>query len=404
MKLKLKEFKRVVILVIDGLGAGEAPDAGDYGDEGCDTLDNLSTAAGGLGLKSLQALGLGLITGVDRVEKTLAPVASYGRMLEASKGKDTSTGHWEMMGLILDKPFKTFPGGFPEEILEEFTEVTGYGYLGGGPASGTEIIKKLGEEHLRTGRLIVYTSADSVFQIAAHEDLVRVDELYRVCELTRRFLDAHNVNRVIARPFVGAPGAFTRTKNRKDFSMPPPGDTILDKIKAGGVPVAGVGKIGDIFVHRGLTEEIHSAGDMDGMDKTEDVVRDFAGDKALIFTNLVDFDTLYGHRNDPAGAAGALKRIDSRLSELISILTDEDILIVTADHGCDPTTPSTDHSREYVPLLVYSKGLKRGVDLGTRQTFADLGATVAEALGIRLKDYQTKGTSFLGDLLKIHGN
>jgi phosphopentomutase len=400
MGRQAKNFNRVVILVIDGLGAGEAPDAGDYGDIGSDTLDNLSLAVGGLKLPNLSSYGLGLIKGVDRVEKTPAPKAAYGRMQEASMGKDTSTGHWEMMGIILDEPFRTFPEGFPAELMDEFTRLTGYGYLGGGPASGTEILKELGEEHLKTRKLIVYTSADSVFQIAAHEALVPVEELYRVCAISRRLLDPYNVNRVIARPFVGDPGGFKRTRNRKDFSVPPPSETLLDKIRAGGVPVIGVGKIGDIFVGRGLTEDIHSKGDMDGMDRTIDAIKRTEGEKALIFTNLVDFDTLYAHRNDPGGAAGALKRIDGRLPEITSGLTDRDILVITADHGCDPTTPSTDHSREYVPLLVRSGGFYTGIDLGTRSTFSDLGATVAEALGIVQAELTAHGRSFLGDLLK----
>lgn len=386
-------FKRVVIIVFDGLGIGELPDAAKFGDEGSDTLDNTVRAVGGIDIPNLTRLGLGLIEGVEEVAKTSSPAGSYGRMLEVSPGKDTATGHWEMSGIILDKAFPTFPEGFPREIMDKYTEATGRGYLGNYPASGTEIIEELGSEHMKTGKPIVYTSADSVFQIAAHEDVIPVKELYRICELTREFLYDYNVGRVIARPFVGKPGTFKRTERRKDFSVEPPGDTLLDMLKSRGRQVVGIGKIGDIFVHRGMTEEIHTKSDIDGIEKTLEAMKGVK--EGLIFTNLVDFDTLFAHRNNPAGCARVLEEADRKLPGLMDLLAPEDILIITGDHGCDPTTSSTDHSREYVPLLVYGRMLNPGVDLGTRTTFADLGATVAEALGI---GPLAAGSSFLADL------
>ncbi|MBI5885151.1 MAG: phosphopentomutase [Deltaproteobacteria bacterium] len=391
-------LRRAIVIVFDSLGCGEMPDAAVYGDEGSDTIDNISRAVGGLRIPNLAAMGLGLIEGITAVPKAQRPCASYGRMREASPGKDTSTGHWEIAGIRLDAPFPTYPRGLPLEMLEGFTQATGYAWLGGMAASGTEIIERLGPEHLRTGSLIVYTSADSVFQIAGHEAVVAVEELYRVCERTRVFLDPYNIARVIARPFAGSPGSFKRTHRRKDFSMPPPRPTVLEAIKAAGRPVTGIGKIGDIFAHRGLTSEIHTTCDMDGFDKTIEAVSE--QEDGLIFTNLVDFDTLYGHRNDAAGYAAGLEAIDARLPELMEALDKETILIITADHGCDPTTASTDHSREYVPLLVYHKhktaSLKTGIDLGTRQTFADVGATLAEVFGVSLL---STGVSFLPEIV-----
>ncbi len=383
-------IKRAVIIVFDGLGIGELPDAGAYGDRGSDTLDNTAKAAGGLRIPNLASLGLGLIEGVQTVEKAVAARACWGRMSEASPGKDTATGHWEMSGIVLKEPYPTYPEGFTPEIMERFRKETGYGYLWCKPASGTEIIERFGEEHLKTGKLIVYTSADSVFQIAAHEGLVPIDELYRVCEATRAFLDEYNIGRVIARPFIGSPGNFRRTERRKDYPIDPPGETVLERIRQKGLPVVGIGKIGDIYAHRGLTEEIHTKDDFDGMDKTVEAIARF--DEGLIFTNLVDFDTQYGHRNNPEGYARALERIDGRIPEVIDRLTGRDMLVITADHGCDPTTPSIDHSREYVPLLVFGKGLRSNVPLGTRNTFADLGQTLAE---IFKTPPLPAGTSFL---------
>lgn len=389
-------IKRVVIIVFDGLGVGELADAGSYGDKGSNTLVNLSKAVGGLDIENLSSFGLGLIEGVTHVKRSANPIASYGRMREASPGKDTATGHWEMCGVTLERPFPTFPNGFPKEMMERFVQETGYGWLGGTPASGTGILDELGEEHLSTGRLIVYTSADSVFQIAAHEDAVPIEELYKVCVIARALMDEYGVSRVIARPFLGRPGSFKRTTRRKDWPIEPPGEFIIERIKKKGLPIVGVGKIGDIFVHRGLTEEIHTESDSDGMDRTIDAVRRYS--EGVVFTNLVDFDTLYGHRNDAAGYANALSMMDKRIPDLTSLLDDGDMLVITADHGCDPTTPSTDHSREHVPLLVYGKGLKKGVNLGTRETFADLGATLAEVFGAGEATGAIKGRSFLGDV------
>ncbi len=383
-----------MIIVFDGFGVGELPDAAEYHDEGSDTLDNVSKAVNGLKIPNLIKMGLGLIEGVDSIEKTSSPTASFGRMKEASPGKDTQTGHWEMSGVILERPFPTFPDGFPPEMLRRFEKETGWGCIGGKPASGTGIIDELGTEHMKTKKLIVYTSADSVFQIAAHEDIVPVEELYRVCEVSRRMLDDYNVGRVIARPFIGRPGSFRRTERRRDYPVPPPGRTLLEELYDRKLPVIGIGKIGDIFVHRGLTEEIHTRDDSDGVDKTLAALGKYR--EGLIFTNLVDFDTQYGHRNDPVGYANDLGCIDARLPGITGLLGEGDVLFITGDHGCDPTTPSTDHSREYVPLIVYGKGLKSGVDLGTRETFADLGATIAEAFGFRLRS----GKSFLGGILK----
>ncbi|MBI5469220.1 MAG: phosphopentomutase [Deltaproteobacteria bacterium] len=388
-------IKRAVIIVIDSLGVGELPDASEYNDAGSDTLDNLVRAAGGIDIPNLRSFGIGNIEGVDSIGAHPSPIASFGRMSEASKGKDTATGHWEMAGIILDKPFPTYPGGFPPEILRRFEEETGYGWLSGRAASGTEIIQEFGEEHLKTKKLIVYTSADSVFQIAAHEEVVSLEELYRVCRVAREFLYEYNIGRVIARPFTGRTGSFRRTEERKDWAIEPPGTTVLERIKEKGFPVVGVGKIGDIFVHKGLTEEIHTKSDDDGIDRTLEALGRVK--EGLIFTNLVDFDTLYGHRNDPFGYRTALENADKRLPGIKGALKEGDMLFITGDHGCDPTTPSTDHSREYVPLLVYGKRVRGGVDLGTRKTFADLGQTLAEIFGVE----GTRGAaSFLKDVLK----
>jgi len=338
-------------------------------------------------------MGIGLIQGIEGLERVKNPIASYGRMAEASIGKDTFTGHWEIAGLIINKPFPTYPDGFPKEIMESFKKETGLGYLGNKAASGTEIIKELGEEHIKTGRPIIYTSADSVFQIAAHEEIMPVERLYEICRIARGIADSYNIGRVIARPFTGAKGSFRRTERRKDFSLAPAGDTVLDKLKAKAIPVTGIGKIGDIYGHRGLTQEIHTKDNMDSVDKTIDALKGM--DKGLIFTNLVDFDMLYGHRNDARGYARALEDADKRLPEVIGLLKENDMFIITADHGCDPTTPSTDHSREYVPLLVYGRKLRPGINLGTRKTFADIGQTIAEAFGIGKLEH---GDSFLRKL------
>jgi phosphopentomutase len=384
--------RRFLILVADSAGCGAMPDAAAYGDEGADTIGNTSRAVGGLSLPVLGRMGLGHVTAVAGVPPDPAPAAFHGRMAERSHGKDTITGHWEMMGIVLQEGLRLFPHGFPPEILEPFVRETGVpGVLANRAASGTEIIRELGEEHQRTGKPIVYTSADSVFQIAAHEETVPLETLYAWCRIARRILDPWRVARVIARPFVGAPGGYARTYNRKDFALPAPGPTVLEKLVAAKVPVIGVGKIPDIFDRKGITDEIHTEGNADGLAKTEALLDRI--DHGLVFVNLVDFDSLYGHRNDPAGYARALEEMDRALPRLLGKLRPGEVCALTADHGCDPTTPSTDHSREYVPLLVHAPG-RGGGRLGTRGSFADLGASVAEYFGIPSE----VGTSFLRDL------
>ncbi len=383
---------RFVILVADSVGAGALPDAADYGDAGSDTLGNLSRAVGGLSLPVLGRLGLGNVEPILGVPPVAHPEASFGRMAERSPGKDTITGHWEMMGVPLARPLALFPHGFPPEILEPWIAATGVpGVLANRAASGTQIIEELGEDHQRTGKPIVYTSADSVFQVAAHEETVPLERLYAWCAEARRILDPHRVARVIARPFVGAPGAYRRTYNRRDFSMPPPRPTVLERLAAAGVPVVGLGKIGDIFDRRGIAEDVHTEGNADGLRRTAEILRRMP--RGLLFVNLVDFDMLYGHRNDVRGYARALEEMDRGLPPVLDALRTGDVLALTADHGCDPMTPSTDHSREHVPLLVRVPG-QDGVPLGTRESFADLGATVAEWFGVA----SGAGRSFLGEM------
>jgi phosphopentomutase len=390
----VKPLRRCVVLVLDGLGVGALPDAGRYGDEGSATLQNTARAVGGIRLPTLQRLGLGNVVAVEGVPPAARPLACFGRMAERSAGKDSTTGHWELAGLILDRPFPTYPHGFPPEVMEAFERAIGTRTLGNRPASGTQILDELGAEHLRTGYPIVYTSADSVFQIAAHEDVVPVDRLYEMCRVARGILQGeHAVSRVIARPFVGRPGAFVRTERRKDFSLEPPAPTLLDRLVQEGYEVWAVGKVADLFAGRGVTKAILTSDDPDGVRKTAQALSEL--DRGLVFANLVDLDTKYGHRNDPHGFAQDLERIDAELPTLLERLQEGDLWIVTADHGNDPTTPSTDHSREYVPLLAYGPGLAAGVDLGVRETFSDVAATVAEALGIR---WDGPGRSFLRDL------
>jgi phosphopentomutase len=382
MYITMSKIKRVVLIVLDSVGAGELPDAGKFGDEGSDTLGNTARAVGGLQLPNFQKLGLGNLHPILGVPSVSAPLASYGRLAELSAAKDTTIGHWEIAGLVSPQPFPTYPNGFPPEVIEAFEQRIGRKTLGNYPASGTVIIEELGEEHMRTGSPIVYTSADSVFQVAAHEQIIPVDELYRMCNIAREMLQGeHNVGRVIARPFVGVPGAFERTDRRRDFATPPPEPTLLNRIVQAGQSVWAVGKIEDIFAGQGITHAVHTHDNMDGVDETLAAMRK-AG-PGLIFTNLVDFDMRYGHRNNPAGYAAALQAVDDRVPEFIDALCHSDVLIFTADHGCDPTTPSTDHSREYVPLLVYGERVQGGVDLGTRETFADIGATIAEWLELQ---------------------
>ena len=353
-----------------------------YGDEGSDTLGNIARTLGGLDLPNLQQLGLGNTHPILGVPAAKAPLAAYGRMAEISAGKDTTIGHWEITGVVSPTPLPTYPNGFPQDFIVEFEQKTGRGTLGNYAASGTVIIEDLGREHLLTGFPIVYTSADSVFQVAAHEEVIPIEELYQICSIARQMLKGeHNVGRVIARPFVGEPGAFQRTDRRRDFSAPPPAPTLLDRILEAGQQVWAVGKIEDIFAQQGIGHAVHTHDNMDGVDKTLEAIAE-AG-PGLIFTNLVEFDMVYGHRNNPEGYAAALRDVDHRVPELLNCLRDDDALIFTADHGCDPTTSSTDHSREYVPLLVYGNSIRPGVNLGTRTTFADLGATIAEWLKVR---------------------
>ncbi|HKV45807.1 MAG TPA: phosphopentomutase [bacterium] len=388
-------LRRVIVIVLDSCGVGELPDAVEFGDLGASTLPHTAAACGGLRMPTLGRLGLGRIVPVLGVSPDPAPAGAFGKMAEVSPGKDSTTGHWEMMGLILDRPFPTYPHGFPPEIIDPFEARIGRRVLGNRPASGTAIIQQLGEEHLRTGRPIVYTSADSVFQIAAHEDVLPVDELYRDCRIARELLTGpHAVGRVIARPFVGAPGRFVRTDRRRDFSLAPPGPTVLDRLHAAGEPVVAVGKVSDLFAGRGITDAVHTHDDRDGMAQTLRAMDTTPA--GLIFANLVDLDTLFGHRNDPRGYGDDLERIDADMAAVVARLGPTDLLIVTADHGNDPTSASTDHSREYVPLLLAGPRVRGGVDVGTRGTFADVGATVAAALdGVPPR----VGTSVLGEVL-----
>jgi len=389
----MKHFGRFVLVVLDSVGIGEMPDAAEWGDAGSDTLGHI-LAARNPQLPNLQALGLGNIRPLPNLAPAEFPTAAFGKAAIYSNGKDTTVGHWEIAGLVTPVPFPTYPNGFPPRIIEPFCRAIGRSVLGNKTASGTEIIKELGEEHLRTGNPIVYTSADSVFQIAAHEEVIEISDQYRICSIARDLLQGEDqVARVIARPFVGEPGSFRRTGNRKDFAIPPPRDTLLDRLKASGLASIGVGKIGSIFDYRGLTATLPAHSNMEAADQTIAVLGQ--APDGLVFVNLVDFDMLWGHRNDVAGYAGGLEAFDRCLPALITALRPDDCLILTADHGCDPTTGSTDHSREFVPVLVYSRSLRGGADLGTRRSLADMGQTVAENFGLRLDH----GESFLKLLL-----
>jgi phosphopentomutase len=384
------DSRRIVIVVADGVGCGGADDAAAYGDAGADTLGHLAARVGGLRLPHLEALGLGDVTEIAGVPRRPDRRGAVGAMAEASAGKDTITGHWEMAGVVTTVPFATFPGGFPPLITGALSAVAGRALLGNKAASGTAIIDELGPTHLATGALILYTSADSVLQLAAHEEVVPVAELHRICEAARVIADQHRIGRVIARPFVGPPGAFRRTYNRKDWPAVCPEDTLLDRLTAGGVPVVGVGKIGDIYGGRGLSRSLHTEGNADGMRLTLEALSGLT--RGLLFVNLVDFDMLFGHRNDCPGFAGALEELDRWLPALEGELRPGDLALLTADHGNDPTTPGTDHTRERVPLVAFGPGV-RPVSLGVRRSFCDLGQTVAEALGI---SPLPRGESFLG--------
>lgn len=382
-------LQRAIVIVFDSLGVGALPDAAQFGDVGSNTLANTAQAVGGLNLPNLAKLGLGNIIPVKGVRPASHPLGSYGKMAELSQGKDTTVGHWELMGVVKKEPFPVYSRGFPPEIIGLFSQKIGRPVLGNKPASGTAIIAELGEEHLKTGYPIVYTSADSVFQIAAHQDVVPLTKLYRWCKIARQILSGpHGVARVIARPFVGQPGQFKRTHWRKDFSLPPPSKTVLDFAQEQGIKVLAAGKISEIFAGQGITATVHTKSNKDTFKQVLAYMEQTSQEKqkSIIFANLVDFDTLWGHRNDPVGYANGLMEADSELSNVLSLLHRGDLLIITADHGCDPTTISTDHSREYAPVIVYSPVLKKGVNVGTRKSFADVGQTLAAALGVKLQN------------------
>lgn len=389
-------MKRVILVVLDSLGIGELPDAKEYGDAGSHTLDHISEACGGLKIDKLEALGLGNINGVNTLNKVSNPIGAFGKLMEESKGKDTVTGHWEIGGVVLKEPLNTYPNGFSDRIINKFlSKVNKKGVIGNCVASGTAIIEEFGDEHVKTGFPIIYTSADSVFQIAAHEEVIPVDELYKMCEIAREMLVGEDlVGRVIARPFLGESGNYYRTSNRHDYSLDPFSKTMLEYLKEDGKEVAAVGKISDIFNGKGVTTSVHIKNNMDGVDKTLEYMDTVKS--GLIFTNLVDFDMLFGHRNDPKGYGKAIEEFDNRLEEIYSKMTDEDILILTADHGCDPTAPGTDHSREHIPVLVYGKNVKPG-EISTRTSFTDIGKTVLDYLDV---ENDLLGKSFAGEILK----
>ena len=386
-------FDRVIWIVLDSVGIGAMPDAADYGDVGSDTLGNIARLRP-MKLPNLSRLGLANIKPLAHLDAVPSPAGAFGRCALASPGKDTTTGHWEMAGIHLEKPLPHFPHGFPHEIMDEFERRIGRRALGNEAASGTEIIKELGAEHMRTGSPIVYTSADSVFQVAAHEDVIPLWELYKICETARDILRGpYEVGRVIARPFIGSPGSFTRTPNRKDYAVPPPRGMLLDKLAERDIEVYSVGKIFDVFLGRGIRDHVKTKNNDDGMAKTLEAMD--ATERGLIFVNLVDFDQQYGHRNDVEGYARALEQFDAWLPSFLDKLSEHDLAILTADHGCDPTTPSTDHSREYVPVVVYGPKSRAGVNLGLRPTLSDLGQTVAENFGTSI----SRGTSFLPQIV-----
>jgi len=387
--------RRVIIIVLDSVGIGEMPDAEKYGDLGSNTLGNVARQRGGLNLPHLQKLGLGNINSIMGIPAAPAPEGNFGKMAEQSLGKDTTTGHWEMAGVILERALPTFPQGFPNDFINRYERAIGRKVIGNEVASGTEIIQRLGEEHVRTGKPVVYTSADSVFQVAAHEEIIQLPELMRICQVARTMLTGElQVGRVIARPFLGEVGRFYRTSNRHDFALEPPQKILLEYIMEHGLEVSTVGKINDIYAGRGVTNFVPSKGNMESVDKTLDYMAKV--ETGLIMANLVDFDMVYGHRNDVEGYAKALEDFDVRLPEIYKALRAEDMLIITADHGCDPTLPGTDHTREYVPLLVCGPTLNKGVNLGVRSTFADLGATVAEYLST---EPLANGESFYAELI-----
>lgn len=388
--------RRIFLIVLDGVGAGELPDANLYGDEGSNTLRNTALAVGGINLQVMGGWGLGRIVDIPGTPPVENPQAAFGRMAEVSAGKDTTSGHWEMMGIAMEKPFPVYPQGFPSAIINQLEQAVNRPVLGNKPASGTRIIEELGPEHLRTGALIVYTSADSVLQIAAHEEVIPPEELYRICQVARRLLTGeHSVARVIARPFIGVAGAFSRTERRRDFSLAPPEETLLNFLLDRGIKTVGVGKIEDIFSGQGLAESYHTGNNHQTLEKVLSLAEEERS-QTLVFANCVDFDSLYGHRRDAKGFSRALEESDRYLGELCKRLTPADLLIITSDHGCDPTASGTDHTREYVPLLVIGEEVKKGRDLGTRRSFADLSATLAEAFSC---SGWSKGVSFYQEVI-----
>ena len=388
-------MSRVIWMVIDSVGIGALPDSEKFGDINVNTLGNIVKNYKDIKLPNMLKLGLGNIDGVDSLEGVEKPIGIFGRSSELSNGKDTTTGHWEMTGVVVEQPFRTYENGFPKEIIDEFERRTNRKVIGNKPASGTAILDELGEQQMKTGEVIVYTSADSVFQIAAHEEIIPLDELYKMCEIAREIMMGDNaVARIIARPYVGKPGAFERTSNRRDYSLSPFEDTVLDNIKNANLDVIGVGKIEDIFNKQGITEAIHTKDNMDGVDQTINYMKQ--ENKGLIFTNLVDFDSKYGHRRNVEGYKNALEEFDTRIPEIIENMKEDDVLIINADHGNDPTYKGTDHTREYIPVLVYGKNLKQGLNLGTRKSFADIGATVADILNVKMPRH---GESFKNDII-----
>jgi phosphopentomutase len=390
-------YKRIFLVVLDSVGIGEAPDADKFGDVGSNTLGHIAERMNGLHMPNMAKLGLSNINEIQGIKKAETPLAHYGKMAEVSNGKDTMTGHWEIMGLRIDMPFRTFPNGFPKELIDELETKTGRKIIGNIPASGTEILDLLGQEHVDTGALIVYTSADSVLQIAAHEEIVSIEELYKICNIARELTldEKYMVGRIIARPFLGHHGAWKRTSNRHDYALKPFGRTVMNELKDSGFDSIAIGKISDIYDGEGITKSLRTVSNMDGMDKLlETIEMDFTG---LSFLNLVDFDALFGHRRDPIGYGKALEEYDARMPEVLEKLTSGDLLIITADHGNDPVHPGTDHTREYVPLIVYEKDAKQVFDLGIRSTFADIGATIADNFNVEMPEF---GTSFLEEIRK----
>ncbi|MFE3575854.1 phosphopentomutase [Lysinibacillus sp. NPDC059133] len=390
-----KPFKKIHVVVLDSVGIGEAPDAADFGDVGSHTLGHIAEKMNGLTMPHMESFGLANIEPLQGIQATDKPKAFYGKMQEASVGKDTMTGHWEIMGLNIDKPFKVYPEGFPAELIAELEKRTGRKVLCNKPASGTQVIDDFGKEHMETGAIIVYTSADPVLQIAAHEEIIPLEELYKICEIARELTlqPEYLVGRVIARPFIGTPGNFSRTSNRHDYALKPFGRTTMNVLQDAGLDVIAIGKISDIFNGEGVTDAVRTKNNTDGMDKFAEVVRrDFHG---ISFLNLVDFDANFGHRRDPLGYGNALQEFDARLPEITEAMTEDDLLIITADHGNDPTFPGTDHTREYVPLIVYSPRFNGGSELALRDTFADIAATVAENFNVEAPMF---GKSFLNDL------